>query len=165
VPAPTTPIWTPTPEPVVSVTPTLVSPWTAEEQAVIDAVTRYLSVWSRIGQDLEAADWNEIRDVAVDPLAQADLLLWVQWQNKGWHLVGEQTFVAQGVTLDKIDDAGSWYSVDGCASIVGSDLVDAQGQSAGGPGRQDIASMRFTVLSSSNDGAFVGDSETGQTSC
>ena len=162
---PTGPAWTPTPEPAVSITPTPVSPWTPEEQAAIDAVTRYLAEWSRIGQNLETADWNDIRDVAVDPAAQNNLSTWTRWEENGWHLVGEQTFSPQNVAPDSQDDAGSWYLVDGCLSIVGSDIVDAQGQSAGGSDRKDISPVRFTVLAASTGKEYVSHSEAGQALC
>jgi len=157
--APASPVWTPTLDPVESVTPTLVSPWTAEEQVVVDAVTRYLAEWSRIGQDLEAADWNDIRDVATDPAAEQDLLMWSRWQQNGWHLVGAQTFGARAVTFDRQDDFGAWYFVDGCTSIVGSDLVDANGQSVGGSGRRDITVDRYSVAIATSQGVLVADSQ------
>lgn len=170
---PTTPVWTPTTGPVEPASPPPTSPsstspspqWEADQQAAVDAVTVYLAQWSRIGQNLDTADWNDIRDVAVDPAAQNDLLMWYDWQDQGWHLVGEQTFSAQSVSFDHHDDAGSWYFVDGCLSIAGSDILDAQGQSAGGPDRQDTSSIRFTTLETTNGAAFVAGSDKGQTEC
>jgi len=119
---------TPSPEPVVT-TPT-VSPspqWTEEEQGAIDAVQKYLEVWTSISQDLVDSDWNAIRDVASDPAANDATTLWFQWVDNGWHLVGAPSFEVDLVTQGGTDYQGTRYHVHGCYITTGSHLSDSDG--------------------------------------
>ena len=70
------------PEPVETpVTPT--STWAKDDQRAIDAVQRYLDVWTEIGENVDTADWNRIYEVAGDPVAEDDIYFWGGWKEKG----------------------------------------------------------------------------------
>jgi len=116
---------TPTLEPVITTpTPTPTPQWTEDEQAAIDAVQNYLSVWTYISQNLQATDWNAIRDVAGDPAANDAGTLWVQWNDNGYHLTGEPAFEADRVAEGATDYQGTRYHVHGCYVTTDSYLVD-----------------------------------------
>jgi len=119
---------TPTPEatvytPVPSPTPS----WSTEEQGAIDAVQKYIAVWTDISQNLQTADWNGIRDVASDPAANNAVILWSQWRENGWHLVGSPTLEVDRVDEGATDAQGTRYHVHGCYITSGSSLSDMDG--------------------------------------
>jgi len=145
---------TPTPSP----TPT----WTGEEQAAIDAVQRYLEVWTRISQNLEAADWNDLWTVA-DELAISDSFeIWTGWRMKGYYLVGSPSFTPDGVIAGMIDYArGNTYTVRGCYSIAGSTLVGPSGQPTGQRGLE--SSLALYQVFIATDGRSVVTKSSGMT--
>jgi len=119
---------TPSTVPVVTTpTPTPTPQWSADEQGAIDAVQRYLEVWTSISQDLVNSDWDQIRDVASDPAANDAVTLWFQWNDNGWHLVGKPVFEADGVSQGGTDYEGTRYHVHGCYITIDAHLSDANG--------------------------------------
>jgi hypothetical protein len=68
------------------------SQWSKEEQAAIDAVDRYLTVWLEISQDLAGQDWNRIYKVASIEIATEDIEQWMIWAEEGYQLFGAPTF-------------------------------------------------------------------------
>jgi len=129
--------------PSVSVTPT--PQWTEDEQGAIDAVQRYLRVWTEVSENLQTADWGVIRDVAGDPAANNTLLQWGDWAEKGWHIVGGPTFTPDFVTTGALDSQGQRYHVHGCYAIENSYLVDQSGDPVNSNGNQRGPSM-YLVL-------------------
>jgi len=117
---------TPTIEPSVIVTPT--PSWTDEEQGAIDAVQRYLEVWTGIGQDIEGSDWEKIGEVAAAPAVTNAQDLWVRWAQNDWHLVGAPSFTATLITPGAQDHLGNRYHVYGCYDLANSHLVDSAGK-------------------------------------
>jgi len=116
------------PEPEVTTPGTSPSPqWTAEEQSAIDAVQRYLEVWTEIGQNIDTADWNTIRDVASDPAANDAGDTWVLWEEHGWHLEGSPSFEVDRVDIGATDYQGTRYHVYGCYITVNVHLADQDG--------------------------------------
>jgi len=119
---------TPGPEPVVSTPMPTPSPqWTVEEQGAIDAVQKYLEVWSDISQNLGTADWDAINDVASDPAVNNAVTLWFQWNDNHWHLVGKPVFNVDRVDQGGTDYQGTRYHVHGCYITVDAHLSDADG--------------------------------------
>ena len=119
---------TPSPQPVASTpTPTPSPQWTTEEQGAIDAVQKYLEVWTNISQNLGTADWNQIRDVASDPAASDAVTVWTQWNQNGWHLVGGPVFTPDYVNLGGLDGLGQRIHIHGCFSISEGYLFDSDG--------------------------------------
>jgi len=119
---------TPGPEPTVyTPTPTPSPQWTTEEQGAIDAVQKYLEVWTKISQNLQTADLNAIRDVASDPAANNAVILWSQWRENGWHLTGTPMLVVDRVDEGATDSQGTRYHVHGCYITSGSSLSDMDG--------------------------------------
>jgi len=110
---------TPSPSP----TPT----WSGEQQEAIDAVQKYLQVWTDIAQNLGTADWNQIRDVAYGPIVLYDMDRWKQWNDQGLFLVGNPSFTVSWVTSGAQDPVGSIYHVGGCYIIENSYLSDTAG--------------------------------------
>ena len=141
---------TPTPEatvytPVPSPTPS----WSAEEEGAIDAVQKYLEVWTDIGQNLQTADWNGIHDVAGDPAANDAGTLWQQWNDNGWHLVGAPTFTVDRVDEGATDYQGTRYHVHGCFISTNSYLSDVDGNPQTKQGA-DRATTNYLVLHMTN---------------
>ena len=156
---------TPSPQPVASTpTPTPSPQWTPEEQGAIDAVQKYLEVWTNISQNLGTADWNQIRDVASDPAASDDVSIWTQWLGNGWHLVGAPGFIADSVALGGLDGQGQRYHVHGCYSIEGSYLVDSNGEQTGQRGA-DRSIALYQVIKPSDDHYYVFEDGGEDTPC
>ena len=119
---------TPTPEPVVyTPVPSPAPSWSAEEQNAIDAVQKYLAVWTSIGQDLVGSDWDDIHGVAGDPAANDSIETWTLWGENGWHLVGSPVFEVDRVAEGATDYQGTRYHVHGCYISVAAHLVDQDG--------------------------------------
>ena len=147
-PTPSPTPWT-TPTPVETPSPTL----TTEEQAAIAAVQTYLEVWTDVAQHLGDGNWDRIRDVAVDPTANGELLIWVEWNRKGWHLEGAPVFEPGHVEESATDGIGTRYRVYGCWDITNSRLVDKDGNEVGdrsGP----RGPTQYIVLHRANDGKY-----------
>ncbi|MDR0284672.1 MAG: hypothetical protein LBI33_07255 [Propionibacteriaceae bacterium] len=119
--------------------------WDEEEQGAVDAVQRYLEVWSRIGQDLAEVDWNEIHDVADDPAVNNAIDTWNRWASKGWHLVGGPVFEPVSVSLGVHDVDGQVLHVRGCYVIEDAYVVDTAGDHLENSGAPRSVS-RFDVL-------------------
>jgi len=127
----------PSPEPTVeAATPSPSPQWTAEQQGAIDAVQKYLEVWTDISQNLQTADLDQIRDVASDPAANDAVMVWTQWYQNGWHLVGGPVFTPDYVTTGALDYLGQRYHVHGCFSISEGYLIDANGTHIGDRGNE-----------------------------
>ena len=93
------------PEPVETpVTPT--STWFRNDQQAIDAVQRYLDVWTEIGQNVDTADWNRIYEVAGDPVAEDDIYFWGEWKTKGQYLVGTPVITVTAVNQGSLTNQG-----------------------------------------------------------
>ena len=140
-PAASSPVVTP-PSTVVSETPQ----WTSEQQAAIDAVQRYLEVWTYISQNVDEADWDAIYDVAIDPTADEQIQAWKLWADNGWHLVGSPVFVPDLMTLGAMDDKGHRYHLHGCFVIEDSYIADAQGVIVPSDDRIERAAIIYTVI-------------------
>jgi len=128
---------TPTPSP----TPT----WSDTQQGAIDAVQRYLEVWTGISQNLYTADWNDIRLVAGDPVANNDMARWSRWVSNGWHLVGGPIFTPDRVVSGMQDYLGNRYHVYGCYVKNDVYIVDDAGTPAG-PTESERWQARYVVI-------------------
>jgi hypothetical protein len=122
----------------------------------VDAVYRYLEKWTYLAQNLQTpgVDLNEIWEVADKELATETLLVWVQWVQNGWHLVGGPVFTASSVTPGMRNEEGSRYHVYGCYSIEDSYLADSDGNQVGARG-DDRNPVYYTVLQLSSGGHLV----------
>ena len=113
----------------VSGTPT--STWGADEQQrSIDAVQRYIDVWTEISQSIdttEAADWNRIYEVAGDPLAKNHISFWSVWKEDGQHLVGKPTITVNSVRDVLYDGQGYKQNVHTCYDATNAFLYEADG--------------------------------------
>lgn len=105
--------------------------WSADDQAAINAVQRYIQMWTQVTQGLPDSDTTAIRTVAWDPLANATVTLWAQWIGRGWHLVGAPSFEPSMVTPGELDKQGQRYHVYGCYVMGDSHLSDVDGNPAG----------------------------------
>ncbi|MCL1907276.1 MAG: hypothetical protein FWG08_05105, partial [Propionibacteriaceae bacterium] len=104
------------------------SQWTKEEQAAIDAVDRYLTVWLEISQDLAGQDWNRIYKVASIEIATEDIEQWMYWAEQGYTIVGTPTFtVVEVAPGDEVDDGLQWV-VQGCYDGVGTYFANLEGE-------------------------------------
>jgi len=153
VPVVTTPTVTPSPQ------------WSADEQGAIDAVQRYLEVWTYIGQNLGSVDINQIRGVSDDPESNNDLLMWANWINQGWHLVGSPVFTPQSVIPGSTDFQGQRFDIYGCFVITDSYISDPEGNSVGDEGRQERGVSRYRVLHTTSDEYYVTESSTENKTC
>ena len=151
-PPPTTPTPTPSPQ------------WTPEEQGSIDAVQRYLEVWTDIGHDPAHKGMGQIRDVAGDPIANENTDQWTGWIENGWHLTGGPSFTPELVTSGAGDYQGQRYHVRGCYSIEEAQLVDTQGKPATNPSRTRTLST-YDVLHLKNGRYVVFDSTDQEKTC
>ena len=135
----------------VSAMPTVATPspspsptWTGEQQEAIDAVQKYLQVWTDITQNLGTSDWDQIYEVAYGPITVYDKRLWTQWRDQGLFLVGEPSFTPDRVASGAKDPSGQIYHIYGCYSIEGSYLSDVSGArmptqgSERGPSQYDV---------------------------
>jgi len=156
-PTPETTVYTPVPSP---------SPeWTPVEQGAIDTVQKYLQLWAYLGQNIGSVDLNQIRDVAWDPEGNNDLLVWGNWADHGWHLVGAPEFTPQSVIPGVIDRQGQSYDVYGCFVITNSYVSDSAGNSVGDDGRQERGISRYRVLHTATDQYYVTDSSMESGTC
>jgi len=134
---------------VPSPTPT----WTGEQQAVIDAVHRFYDEWSRITQNLDTADWNDLHQVADDTAISNTFAVWADWLSRGWHLSGSPEITPTSVMESMSDHRGKQYVVRGCFSMERSTLVDSSGQPVGERGMERSVGV-YRVLHRTN-GAYV----------
>ena len=141
------PPWSPTP--IVWPTP----PMTDEEKGSVDAVQKYLEVSNDIEQHLADADWNRIRDVATEPAVNDALIIWTQWNSKGWHMEGTPIFELNYVNSGMMNSEGNRYHVNGCLVITDTRLVDRDGNQVGDR-RSDRNVVEFLVLRRASDGAY-----------
>jgi len=157
---------TPTPEPTVyTPTPTPSPEWTPVEQGAIDTVQKYLELWAYCGQNIGSVDLNQIRDVAWDPEGNNDLLMWGNWADQGWHLVGAPVFIPQSVVPGVIDSQGQSYDVYGCFDITNSYIADASGNPVNDEGRKDKSLGRYRVLHTVDDRYFVTENSSEGKEC
>ena len=142
-----TPVAEETPPPTVVTptgTPTLA--WTEDEQAAIDAVQRYLEVWTEISQNPQGGGWDRIRDVASDPAANDAVDLWSSWVDDNLHLVGGPVFTVDWVTPGMMDYLGNRFHVHGCYSTENGYLSDPQGNPVGNKGVERIPNEYLVIL-------------------
>ena len=138
----------PTPSPSPSPT------WSVEQQGAIDAVQRYWEVWTRISQNLDTADWNDLHEVADETAVSLVFEIWAGWKSEGYYLVGSPSFTATSVMESRIDySQGTTYSVRGCYSIESATLVGPSGQPTGNRGPERTVNA-YRVLHSI-DGTFI----------
>ena len=123
------------PPPPTTPTPTPSKTWTPEEQGSIDAVQRYLEVWTDIGHDPLNNNRTQIMDVATGQVTNDNFTQWDRWIQNGWHLTGGPSFTPEWVNTGAKDSQGQRYHVRGCYSIEEAQLVDAQGKPATNPSR------------------------------
>ncbi|MDR0284676.1 MAG: hypothetical protein LBI33_07275 [Propionibacteriaceae bacterium] len=128
-----------------SPTPLPTPQWDEEEQGAVDAVQRYLEVWTHISQDPTGADWVEIQDVANSDALDAALDTWNRWASKGWHLVGGPTFEPKSVSKGARGINGQLLHVRGCYTLEGGYLVDSSGSQLAKSGAPRTISL-FEVL-------------------
>jgi len=147
---------TPSPSPVVTPSPveTPSPTWTDEQQAAIDAARRFLAVSAEIGGHLADGNWDRIREVAGDPTANNTLLIYVEWQKKGWHMEGAPDFEPDYVNRGMMDDIGDRFWVHGCMDVSNSFVVDQDGNHVGERG-SDRGPFMFVVLRVASDGRYV----------
>jgi len=148
---------TPSPSPVVTPTP-VVSPsptWNDKQHGALDAVYRYLEVSNDIEQHLTEADWNRIREVAMDPAAGDAFRVWNRWKSEGWHVDGTPMFEPDYVNLGMMDKEGDRYHVHGCYDITGTHLVDANGNRQEGERVAERYFVRYVVLLRSTDRKYL----------
>jgi len=151
------------PTPEVTETPT--PEWTEEQQASIDAVQAYITMWATIGQNVTTAQWNDILTVAIDPQSNHDMMLWAHWVDEGWHLTNGPRFTPASVTLGVNDEVGQHFHVRGCYVIEGSHIVDATGQFIGEETRRERAATSYVVLHTHEGPYLVTDSTSEGPSC
>jgi len=156
-PAPEPTVYTPVPSPTPS--------WSAEEQGAIDAVQKYLQLWAYLGQNIGSVDLNQISDIAWDPEGNNDLLMWGNWADQGWHLVGAPEFTPQTVVPGVIDSQGQSYDVYGCFDITNSYIADASGNPVNDDGRKDRTLGRYRVLNTVDDQYFVTENSSEGKEC
>ena len=135
-----------TPDPVETpVTPT--STWSKADQQTIDAVQRYLDVWTEIGENVDTADWNRIYEVAGDPVAKGDIGFWTEWKAVGQHMVGGPVITVTAVNQGPLTSQGFRKYVYACFDASNSYLYTTDGSRVENRGleRQEAA---FTVVDS-----------------
>ena len=156
---------TPTPEPTVyTPVPSPTPSWNAVEQGAIDAVQKYLEVWTDISQNLQTADWYQIRDVASDPAASDAFTVWAQWNQNGWHLVGAPTLDVDRVDEGATDSQGTRYHVHGCFSISEGYLLDIDGNRVTNRGTE-RGTTNYLVLHQKNERYVVLEDNPEDESC
>ena len=106
--------------------------WDAEQARAIEAVQRYIQVWSEIGQNIDTADWNRIYEVAEDPVAAYDLHYWSTWAADSQHLVGAPVVTVDSVILGYVSGESRQYYVRTCYDRTNAYLVDANGNQEAG---------------------------------
>ena len=120
---------TPEPEPYQRPTeagaPT--STWDADQTRAIDAVQKYVAVWSDISQNLETSDWSRIHKVAGDPAAQEAIDNWEDWLDAGLRFVGAPVVTIDSVTPGQADKKVREYHVGVCYDKTNAYLVRPDG--------------------------------------
>ena len=152
-----TPDVQPTPDPPSASptqTPTPTPTWTADEQAAVDAVARFMDVWAGITQRLPDVDQMPIRDVTGDPLRSQTFLAWDKMVTNGWHLVGTPIFVPDYVTPGAHDYQGDRYHVHGCYTNSNTHIADKTGKNLG-DGPSDREATNYLVLHLLNEGIYL----------
>ena len=132
---------TPTPQPTPASTPTMEEttrgPLTGEEQQeIVDAVLRYLDLWTHLAQNPQAAIPELIWQVAWTPAADEAVDLIEDWADAGWHLQGGPVFTPEYVIHRAESSDGDRYSVHGCYSVEDATLLDRDGVEVEGKGPQ-----------------------------
>jgi len=163
-----TPAGETSPTPTVTLpspSPTPTPQWTDEEQAALDAIDRYLEVWSDIGQHVtEGGKWNTINTVAADDAATSALNVWKRWYDNGWHLEGAPTLEPTMVQIGMRDGRGQRYYVYGCYHMENAHLVDKTGTRLSGE-RVDTQPVLYVVLRVQNDRHFVLEGKNQEGTC
>ena len=150
-------------EPSIMATPT--PQWTDEEQEAVDAVLRYIDMWTYIGQNLVEADWREIFQVAIAPETDHNQKTWESWLEQGWHLEGSPVFEPSFVEIGVSDHSGQWYYVHGCYVIENSYISDKDGNSVGDEGRRERGLALVMVLRIKTGEHFVAESKSEEGAC
>ena len=101
--------------------------WDAEQARAIEAVQRYIQVWSEIGQNVDTADWNRVYEVATGVEAEGTLMTWTDWAANGFRLVGEPVITVVSVTLTYVSGESRQYYVRTCYDRTNAHLVDSSG--------------------------------------
>jgi len=157
---------TPTPsEPETSVIVTPTPAWTEDEQGAVDAVQRFLEMWSYIGQNILEADWMDILQVAVPPESELNQETWTNWLTQGWHLEGSPIFIVSRVEIGVLNSSGQWYYVHGCYVIEESYISDKDGKSVGDEGRQERGLGYYKVFRVESGAYYVGESHSVEGTC
>ena len=125
--------------------------WTDEEQAAIDAVQRYIDVWTYISQNLGEADWDAIYEVAEESVAEINIQSWTIWADEGWHLVGSPSFIPTSILPGARDDQGYRQHLYGCFVIQGSYVADSQGLMVPTDDRVERGTITYTVIRTPSD--------------
>ena len=114
--------------------------WDAEQEQVraIEAVQRYLDVTSKIGQNLDTANWNRVFEVADSVVADDAWYNWSYWLSNDLHLVGTPVITVDSVVLGYSDSQSREYQVRVCSDRTEVHLVDSAGDRI-----VDMASDRF----------------------
>ena len=137
------------PSVTVSVEPT--PQWTDEEQAAIDAVQRYIDVWTSISHDPNEVDWEIILDFAWESVVEGDNQVWTRWADEKWHLVGSPTFIPDWVNSGAKDDLGARQHVHGCFVIESCYIADDQGVAVPASDRIERGTITYTVIRTADD--------------
>ena len=103
------------------------SRWTDDEQSAIDAVRRYLDLWTEISQNIGTADWNRIYEVAGDPVAETDISYWTEWSALGQYLVGSPDITVSSVKQGFLDSQGMRHHVYTCWDATNAYLFNLDG--------------------------------------
>ena len=101
--------------------------WDAEQVRAIEAVQRYIQVWSEIGQNIDSADWNRVYEVATGVEAEGSLMTWNDWSVNEYRLVGSPVITAVSVTLGYVSSESRQYYVRTCYDRTNAHLVDSSG--------------------------------------
>jgi len=128
--------------------------WTVVQQGAIRAVTNYLQIWTDVAQHLAQGGWDRMREVAVEPTASNEMLIFNEWNKNGWHMEGGPVFEPDRVAESYTDEEGTRYYVYGCFDITNSRLVDQNGHEVGDRGA-DRRPSQYLVLHRVNDGAYL----------
>ena len=153
----------PPPPPTVEETPS--GPvFTEKEQAVIDAVDRYLERLIQIGRDPVGEDWNTIREVAWDPAANNALIVYRAMLENGWHTEGETAFAPRTVMESWADHQGQRFDVYGCQAAEGPLVVDSDGNPVSHHEFEKTA-YRYEVVRTPDGRFFVTQEISGEKQC
>ena len=145
----------PPPPPTVEETPSGPT-FTEKEQAYVDAVQRFLDVWTQIMRDPPNQDWEAIREVTWPPLEDEVLMQFLDWEEGGLHLEGAPIFTADEVRWSSTDHQGEWYYVYGCYDITRSSPFDRDGNQLTNSGA-DVSYGRFEVIQTPGGRFYVAE--------